>query len=108
MSKLIRERFVKTRKSHECCCCGVIFPSETEMYVQTGIDDGILNAYICEPCREIIYFYSEKFVKDENQYPELCIKKYIEENFQGKITPQELLKNFENGIWESKDENNKL
>jgi hypothetical protein len=50
MGTFLRDGIVKTRKEHICHGCKKVIPKGSEVYSQTGIDDGIYTIYMCNDC----------------------------------------------------------
>jgi hypothetical protein len=52
---ILKDKKVKTRKSHVCHGCGHSYPAKTEMRYVTSKDGGVINsAYWCKTCNEVI------------------------------------------------------
>jgi len=55
MSKLIREKIVKTRKNYICHGCEHIIPAKSHALSRTYVyDDGIGSLYFCEMCIPVL------------------------------------------------------
>ena len=52
MAALLRDGIVKTRKEHICHGCLKKIPKGSDVYSQTGVDDGIYTIYMCNECRD--------------------------------------------------------
>lgn len=55
MADILRWSEIKTRKSHECFGCGLIYAPGTKMVYSACADEGtIRNYYWCKTCQEYI------------------------------------------------------
>lgn len=86
---IISEKVVTTRKRHQCAACQRRFEPGTRMLTQVNTCGGDINTWrTCSTCTVLIEKYSERFINDENVYPEGCVS---EELSPGQ-TPEDLLK----------------
>ena len=65
MSKILRYKFVKTRKPHVCFGCGRCFEPPCRMISAADVDGGTVESYyLCESCDEKAYIVLCKAIRN--------------------------------------------